>query len=166
MGPGPRRLITEGSQGGMNQLAGFGVVEPLWKSQLRLLLFLLLSVIWRRVFLFFLSEPGRDASRGYQLSRQMRVDSAGIDSQSLIELRSCEVPGFLFSLKSSSCPRASPPRQYTAFLHLESHVPRIRHLSPGVTHRHYSDVQQSRSFQSFRSSGWASRTAFRPHRQA
>src|SRR5437763_126917 len=120
----------------------------------------------RRVFWFFLSETGRDASRGYQLSRQMRVDSAGIDSLSLIELRSCEVPGFLFSLKSSSCPRASPPRQYTAFLHLESHVPRIRHLSPGVTHRHYSDVQQSRSFQSFRSSGWASRTAFRPHRQA
>ena len=68
MGPGPSRLITEGSQGGMNQLAGFGVVEPLWKSQLRLLLFLLLSVIWRRVFLFFLSEPGRDASRGDQLS--------------------------------------------------------------------------------------------------
>jgi hypothetical protein len=60
----------------------------------------------------------------------MRVDGAGVDSQSLIELRSGEVPGFLFSLKFSGCPRASPSRQYTAFLHLESHVPSIRHLSP------------------------------------
>jgi len=160
MGPEPSRFEAAARRRD-GSARRFRIVEPLCKSQFRLLLFLLPSAIWRRVFLFFLSEPGRDASRGYQLSRQMRVDSAGIDSLSLIELRSCEVPGFLFSLKSSSC-----PRQYTAFLHLESHVPRIRHLSPGVTHRHYSDVQQSRSFQSFRSSGWASRTAFRPHRQA
>jgi len=60
----------------------------------------------------------------------MRVDGAGVDSQSLIEFRSGEVPGFLFGLKSSGCPRASPSRQYTSFLQLESDVPSIRHLSP------------------------------------
>jgi hypothetical protein len=115
----------------MNQLTGSASVEPSCKSKFCLLLFLLLSATWFRSFFFFrLSEPRRDASRWDQPSRQMRVDGADVDNQSLIEPRSCEVLGFRFSLKSSGCPRATPSWQDTAFLHLKSHVPGIRHRSP------------------------------------
>jgi len=46
----------------MDQLAGFGIVEPFVQWQFCLLLFLLRSAARFRSFLFFrLFEPGRDA---------------------------------------------------------------------------------------------------------
>jgi hypothetical protein len=72
MSPEPASLSSQKRRlaGGMDQLAGFGIVEPLCKSQFRLLLFLLRSASWFRSFLFFrLFEPGRDASQGDQLFR-------------------------------------------------------------------------------------------------
>jgi len=60
----------------------------------------------------------------------MRIESAGVDDQPLVEFRACELPGLSFSLKCLGCPRASPFLERPAFVHFKGNVPNIGHFAP------------------------------------
>jgi hypothetical protein len=83
-----------------------------------------------RILMFVLvGKPTGVVARWNRSSWQMRINSAGVDNQSLVESRSCEVLGFIFSLKRAGRARASPFCRQATSLHLKSNVPGIRHLS-------------------------------------
>jgi hypothetical protein len=82
------------------------------------------------LLLALLVEPTGDVTRWNCSSWEVRVNGAGVDDQSLVKFRSREVLGFPFSLKCPGCSRASPSKQCTASVQLESNIPSIRHLSP------------------------------------
>src|ERR1017187_4641567 len=60
----------------------------------------------------------------------MRIDSAGVDHQSLGEFHSREVLCFRFSLKGLGYPRKSPSIQLHRLAVRKSNVPGESHLSP------------------------------------
>ena len=82
------------------------------------------------LLLALLVEPTGDVTRRNCSSWEVRINGARVDDQSLVKFRSCEVLGFPFSLKCLGCSRASPSKQCTASVQLESNIPSIRHLSP------------------------------------
>ena len=86
-------------------------------------------------------EPSRDVARWNGSSGQIRIKSARVDDQPLVELRARELFGFLFSLKCLGCSRASPSLRRPALVHFKCNVPSMRHLAPkdGAT----GDVSES-----------------------
>jgi hypothetical protein len=82
------------------------------------------------LLLALIVEPTGDVTRWNRSSWEVRNNSAGVDDQSLVKFRSREVFGFPLSLKRPGRARASPSKQCTAPVHLESNIPSIWHLSP------------------------------------
>ena len=59
----------------------------------------------------------------------MRIDSSGIDLQSLVELRSREALGLRLALKGLGCSRTALSRQASPVAQLKGNIPSMRHLS-------------------------------------
>jgi hypothetical protein len=83
-----------------------------------------------RILFALVAEPSRDVARCNGSSRQMRIESAGVDDQPLVEFLARELSGFLFGFKYLACPRASPSLHRAAFVHFKCDIPGIRHLAP------------------------------------
>ena len=81
------------------------------------------------IVLVLVIEPRGDVARWNRSSWQMRNDSSGVDDQPLIEFRTRELPGFLFSLECLGRSRTAPSLQRAAFVHFKGNIPGMRHLS-------------------------------------
>jgi len=83
-----------------------------------------------RILFALVAEPSRDVARCNGSSWQMRIESAGVDDQPLVEFRARELPGFLFGFKYLACAWASPSLHRAAFVHFKCDIPGKRHLAP------------------------------------
>jgi len=87
---------------------------------------------WGRggLLLLLVRQPGCNVVRGDKLSRNVRIDCAREDNQSLLQLGTGEVLGFRFGLECGGQARASPFRQDAALMHFIGHIPGRLHRPP------------------------------------